>query len=182
MMAQFKFSNLAASALAGLAVLAFLAGGAAPALADKPSAEQMKLARDYLKLTHQLASAEDIAKVVGQQFTRKKPELKLDIQDAVEQVAPQYEKDVQAMNDEVAEVYASHFSQDELQSMVDFYTKFYDTPAGKKLDKEWDAISDEMAEISRLRGVLIGGEISQAIYDKLGEIQRAKDAEHRERN
>ncbi|XSG81149.1 MAG: DUF2059 domain-containing protein [Methyloligella sp. ZOD6] len=134
---------------------------------DSASDEEVALAREYLELTHQLASAEAIAKAVGSQIVRQRPESKLDVEDAAEAVAPEYEDEVDEMNEQVVAVYTKRFTADELKTMVDFHKEFNASPAGQKLQAQNSEIAREMGEISRVRGVVIGGEVYRALIDEL---------------
>jgi len=137
------------------------------AAGDGASAEEAALAREYLELTHQLASAEAIAMAVGSQVIRQRPESKLDVEDAAEAVAPKFQDQVEEMNEQVVAVYTKRFTTEELQTMVDFHKEFNASAAGQKLQKQNDEIAQEMGEISRVRGVVIGGEIYRALIDEL---------------
>jgi hypothetical protein len=164
-------SKLGAAALMLIAVASVCSVLAGPARADDDQ-DRHDLARQYLQLTHQLASARGIANAVGQQFIRKDPDHKLDVEDAIDQVVPKFKADVDDMNDAVIDVYATRFSADELKSMVKFYSDFYKTPAGAKLQKEHEEITSKLTDISRSRGVTIGGEIYQALFDKVNAMEQ----------
>ncbi|MFD0986833.1 DUF2059 domain-containing protein [Methyloligella solikamskensis] len=163
--------NMTRKILVLMLALGMLSVGGSPAFAqdagDGASDEKAALAREYLELTHQLASAEAIAMAVGSQIIRQRPESKLDVEDAAEAVAPKFEDEVDEMNDQVVAVYTKRFTADELQTMVDFHKEFNASPAGQKLQAQNEEIGREMAEISRLRGVVIGGEIYRALVDEL---------------
>ncbi|ODA66558.1 hypothetical protein A7A08_02682 [Methyloligella halotolerans] len=141
---------------------------AASDAADSGASEKKaELAREYLELTHQLATAEAIAMAVGSQIIRQRPESKLDVEDAAEAVAPKFEDQVNEMNEQVVAVYTKRFTADELQTMVDFHKEFNASAAGKKLQAENEEIAREMGDISRVRGVVIGGEVYRALVDEL---------------
>ncbi|MEG6510012.1 DUF2059 domain-containing protein [Methyloligella sp. 2.7D] len=168
-MIQFKTIKRTASVLVlllgtGLAGQSFAADDASDAKKD--------LAREYLALTNQLASAEDIAQAVGRQIIRQRPDIRITVENSAEAVAKDFDDEVNSMNEEVVRVYTDHFSEEELQSLVDSYKALYATPAGKKLKADSDAIAEKMGEISRVRGVAIGGEIYKALIEEVSKREQ----------
>jgi hypothetical protein len=120
------------AATAALAAsLAF--GAVAPVLAQEIAPETLALARKYIDLTDKAGIYEAILAQTASQtsklLSQTNPNVTDKIDAAIVKILEQYKGKKDDLFNQFARVYATTFTQDELQKIVDFYS----TPAGVKL-------------------------------------------------
>lgn len=120
------------AALVALAV-SMTFGAIASATADEISPETLALARKYVDLTNKAGIYEAILVKTAQQtsklFSQSNPDITDKIDAAIGKVLETYKGKNDDLFNQFARVYATTFTQDELQQIV----TFYETPAGQKL-------------------------------------------------
>jgi hypothetical protein len=116
-----------------LVALTVTMGAAAPALSQEIPPEQLTLARKYVDLTNKAGIYEAIlvqtAAQTSKLFSQSNPEISDKIDAAIGKVLDTYKGKNDELFNQFARVYATTFTQEELQQMVDFYS----TPTGQKL-------------------------------------------------
>ncbi len=142
---------------------AVLAGLMLPARADAPDAQRIALAKSYLEVTKQTITAEQLADVVVQAAVQKNPALKDPLAEIVPPLVPQFKPYISTMMDEIARLYASKFTADELTAII----AFYKTPAGAKLAEQNSALEAEVGQISRRWGARFGDDLREAMRKEL---------------
>jgi hypothetical protein len=119
--------------LAAVMLAASLAGAIAPAMAQEIPPEQLALARKYVDLTNKAGLYEAILVQTAAQTSKLFSQSNPDITDKIDATIGTVLETYKGKNDELftqfARVYATTFTQQELQEMVDFYA----TPTGQKL-------------------------------------------------
>ncbi|HEX4298616.1 MAG TPA: DUF2059 domain-containing protein [Devosia sp.] len=118
-------------ALAALALS--LAFGAAPVLAQEISPDQLALARKYVDLTDKSGIYEAILVQTAAQTSKllsgQNPDITDKIDKAIGDILDQYKGKKDDLFNQFARIYATTFTQDELQQIVTFYS----SPVGQKL-------------------------------------------------
>jgi hypothetical protein len=118
--------------LAALA-LAIALGAAAPALSQEIAPETLALARKYIDLTNKAqiyqAVLAQTAAQTSKLLSQQNPDITDKIDAAIGKVLETYKDKSGDLYNQFARVYASKFTPDELQQMVDFYS----SPTGMKL-------------------------------------------------
>lgn len=117
---------------AGLFALALaLAGG--PAAAQAPSPEQIKVAREVIEASGASRSLDNIVPIfmdeAKQTFTRTRPEISAKLDEALKAIEPEFAKRREDLMNDIASVYASRFTLQELTEIK----AFYKTSTGVKL-------------------------------------------------
>jgi hypothetical protein len=120
------------AAMAALA-LAMAFGAAAPALSQEIAPETLTLARKYIDLTNKAqiyqAVLAQTAAQTSKLLSQQNPDITDKIDAAIGKVLETYKDKSGDLYNQFARVYASKFTPDELQQMVDFYS----SPTGMKL-------------------------------------------------
>lgn len=119
--------------IATAAVFVVLAG-VAPALAQQqPSPDQLKAAREVIEVSGAADSIRDIVPIFLDEakntLTRTRPEIVKDLNEAIKAVEPEFAKRKEDLMNDIASVYASRFTVEELSEIKTFYT----SATGKKL-------------------------------------------------
>ena len=113
--------------------LSLMLGAAAPALAQEIPPEQLELARKYVDLTNKAGIYEAIlvqtAAATSKLFSQSNPEVTDQIDAAIGKILETYKGKNDELFNQFARVYATTFTQEELQEMVNFYS----SPTGQKL-------------------------------------------------
>jgi hypothetical protein len=113
--------------------LSLALGAAAPALAQEIAPEQLALARKYVDLTDKAGIYEAVLAQTAAQtsklLSQQSPEITDKIDEAIVKVLDLYKGKKDDLFNQFARVYATTFTQDELQQIV----TFYESPTGKKL-------------------------------------------------
>lgn len=125
-----KRAPILLAALLSLILSAFVA---MPATSQELSPEHLALARKYLDLTDKSGVYESTVVQAGintyKQLLPQNPEIADPLSKAIETVIAGYKGHKDDLFDQIARVYALNFTQEELQSIVDFYS----SPTGQKL-------------------------------------------------
>ena len=115
------------------AALFVVLASAAPALAQQPTPEQIKAAREVIDVSGAADSIKDIVPIFLDEakntLTRTRPEIVKDLDDAIKAVEPEFAKRKEDLMNDIASVYASRFTVEELGEIKTFYT----SSTGKKL-------------------------------------------------
>lgn len=138
--------------LAGLAIVLMAMGSTAQAQstqAQKPSAQEMAVAKELTLLI----GADDLAKplmagVVEQAkvvFLQQNPALSKDLNEAAETVRTELETRISEFTDEVARLYALHFTEAELKEIL----AFYKSPVGKKMQAQQPLIVNASGQFAQ---------------------------------
>jgi hypothetical protein len=126
-----------AAAAAVAASMAFATIG--PAVAQEIAPETLALARKYVDLTDKAgiyeATLAQTAAQTSKLLSQQNPNITDKIDEAIIKILDEYKGKKDDLFNQFARVYATTFTQEELQAIVDFYS----TPAGAKLaDKALD--------------------------------------------
>jgi hypothetical protein len=155
-----------AAALVSLSLLA----SAAPALAQEVTPDQLALARKYIDLTDKVdifgTSITDIASRTLTQVLKLQPQLGGQATQAVTDVVNDYKNRSGDLLNELARIYAQHFSSDELQQLVTFYS----SPVGQKLASSNFEINQELSKVIQLYQL----NLSTEFYSKVRANLKAK--------
>jgi hypothetical protein len=145
-------------------VLLLLAGGAS---AEAPSPEAMTAARKLV-----------VTLRIADQYRVLLPQLLLKLRPVVAQDRPEIERDYDAMTapgseiyapffaaviDQIAALYASSFTADELRQIEAFYAQ----PAGRKLLEKSDALAQASAQIGQDASQKAADELKQRLIEAL---------------
>lgn len=116
-----------------VAAALLLAAAASPALAQAPSPDQVKAAREVIEASGAAASLNNIVPIffdeAKQTFTRTRPEIAKDLDEVLKAIRPEFEQRREQLMNDIATVYAQSFSAAELAEIK----TFYQTATGKKL-------------------------------------------------
>ncbi|HTJ57597.1 MAG TPA: DUF2059 domain-containing protein [Devosiaceae bacterium] len=150
--------NRRAGWLAAVALSVAMFAGSVPAFAQEISPDQLALARKYVDLTDKVdvygTTVANVAARTLQQILRLNPNLQQQATDAVTEVVKTYKDQRSTLMDQVARIYAQHFTQDEMQQIVNFYS----SPAGQKLASQNFAINQELQKVMALFQVNVATE------------------------
>jgi len=131
----------------GLVAAALVLAG--PAMAQQPSPAALKMAGEISKLTGaDEVFAPLIPGVIEQArlfFVQQNPTLTNDATAVANDLRKEYEPRLQEVYSKVTQIYASHFSEQELKDILAFYT----SPAGKKLLAEQPKVVDESLKFAQ---------------------------------
>jgi hypothetical protein len=145
-MISFSRRGWLGAAILSLSMLAM----AAPVMAQEISPDQLALARKYVDLTDKVdvygTTITDVAARTLQQILKLNPGIQQQATDAVTDVVKTYKTQRATLMDQVARVYAQHFTTDELQQIVTFYS----SPAGQKLASTNFTINQELQKVMSL--------------------------------
>ncbi len=123
---------------------------AAPAFAQEVSPDQLALARKYIDLTDKVdvfgTTIADIAAQTLGQILKLNPGLGQQATDAVTDVVKTYKAQRGQLMDQIARIYAQHFTSDELQQIVTFYS----SPTGQKLASTPFDINQQLQKVMQL--------------------------------
>lgn len=149
--------------------LLFLVGGAS---AQTPSPEAMDAARKLVattKLADQYrAQLPVILLTLKPVLVQDRPELEREYNALTEMIADIYTPFLNSMIDQMAAVYASNFTVDEMKQIEAFYAH----PAGQKLLQKWPALTQQSTQI----GQDVGRKAAEELKQRLGEALRQKGA------
>jgi len=138
---------------AGLALLlsSALAATALSALAQaEVSPEHLALARQYVEMTDRSAVYEqrviDVATSVMRILIQQNPALADPVGETVQAVANEYVQEKGSLYNQFARIYASRFTMEELQQILDFYS----TETGQKLLNQNPGINRDLSNVLQL--------------------------------
>jgi len=150
--------NRRAGWLAAVLLSLTMFAGTAPALAQEISPDQLALARKYVDLTDKVdvygTTIANVAARTLQQILKLNPGIQQQATDVVTDVVKSYKNQRSQLMDQVARIYAQHFTQDEMQQIVNFYS----SPAGQKLADQNFAINQQLQKVMSLFQVNIATE------------------------
>jgi hypothetical protein len=134
-----KLSRLGHWAALAILAMSLAFGAVASAAAQEISPEQLALARKYVDLTNKAGIYEAVLVQTAQQtsklFSQSNPDITDKIDAAIGKILETYTGKNDDLFNQFARVYATTFTEDELQQIV----TFYESPAGQKLaDKSLD--------------------------------------------
>jgi hypothetical protein len=143
---------------------------ALPGYAQEVSPDQLALARKYIDLTDKVdifgtTIANTAAQTLGQ-ILKLNPTLGQQATDAITQVVGTYKGQKSELLDQVARVYAQHFTGDELQQIV----TFYGSPAGQKLASTNFDINQQLQKVLQLYQI----NLSTEFYAKVRSVLKDK--------
>lgn len=134
---------------AGLVAAAF-ALSASPVFAQSAAPDQLKAASEVIELSGAAASLKDIVPIFFDEarltFTRTRPEIAKDLDEAIKVVTPEFEKRRDQLMTDIALIYAQRFTAQELAEIK----TFYQTPTGKKLVENMPGILQESYQKTQL--------------------------------
>ena len=149
-----RFGWLAAAVIS----LTMIFSASVPAFAQEVSPDQLTLARKYVDLTDKVdifgTGLADVARRTLQQVLKLNPTLGGQATQAVTEVVNEYKQRRGELLDQIARVYAQHFTADELKELVAFYS----TPTGQKLATSNFEINQELGKLMQLYTLNIGTE------------------------
>lgn len=150
----------------GLA-LALAASATAPAVAQEISPEQLALARKYVDLTNKAGIYEAILVQSAQNTSKLLSQQSPDITDKINTTIGSTLEEYRGKNDELfnqfARVYATLFTQDELQQIV----TFYESPVGQKLASSALDINESIQAVMQVYRSNVGTEFLSKVRTKL---------------
>ena len=139
-----RLGKLVAAATLAL-TLAFSA--TAPVLAQEISPEALALARKYVDLTDKAgifeATLAQTAAQTSKLLSGQNPDITDKIDAAIVKILDQYKGKKDDLFNQFARVYATTFTQDELQQIVNFYS----SPAGQKLASSAQAVNLSIRDV-----------------------------------
>lgn len=139
-----------ARAAIGAAVTAIVLAIAAPVMAQEVAPEQLALARKYIDLTDRGAIFEATVVETGiqtmRQIVSQNPEIGEQTNEVIGEVIKQYAGRKGELLDQFARVYATRFTMEELQQIVDFY----DSPTGQKLASANSELNADVGRVLRV--------------------------------
>ena len=154
---------------AALVALPLLTGSVS-AFAQEVSPDQLALARKYVDLTDKVdLYGNTVAAIAAQtlnQLLRLNPQLGAQATQAVTSVVAEYKNKRPELVDQIARIYALHFTADELQQ----YVTFYSSPAGQKLAGSNLDVNTELSKLMQL----FQGNLSTEFYAKVRATLKAK--------
>ncbi|MEP7240903.1 MAG: DUF2059 domain-containing protein [Devosia sp.] len=113
--------------------MALVGAALAPVAAQEISPEQLALARKYVDMTNKIQLYEVILVTTAQRtskvLSQQNPDVSKSINAAIGKVLDGYKGKNDELFNQLARIYATSFTKDELQQIVDFYS----TPTGQKL-------------------------------------------------
>ena len=136
--------------LAAVVLSLLLLAASAPAFAQEVTPDQLALARKYVDLTDKVdifgTGLADVAAKTLQQVLKLNPQLGGQATQAVTDVVTEYKAHRSDLLDQIARIYAQHFTTDELQQLV----TFYGSPVGQKLASQNYEINQELGKMLQL--------------------------------
>ena len=155
------------------AVALFGLMAAQPALAQTPAPDHVKAAREVIEASGAASSIRDIVPIfldeAKQTFTRTRPEIAKDLDDALKAVEPEFAQRKDALLNDIATVYATRFTIQELGEIKAFYA----TPVGAKLVQNLPGIM----QASYARTSVWSQKMSQDIVARLRQEMRKRGHE-----
>ncbi len=147
-----------------LGMLATGAGAQQPApKGPPPSAAQLQLARDIIDASKAARAFDGIIPSIMQQaygsFLQQNPDLQKPLVEAITAIRGDFEKRAPELVTIMAQAYASHFTEAELQDLLTFYR----SPSGKKLVTELPAVLEESFGSTRVWGAKVSDEFIAAV-------------------
>ena len=146
-------------------VVALLCGR--PAAAQSPSPDVMAAARELVVAAHIADQFKTLLPLVMQQLKPAIVQGRADVERDYDALMPQLAESAaarsQAFADEVAGIYARHFTVDELQQIIAFYRG----PAGQKYLQQMPAISQESLAMGQRLGQEIATELRNRMLEEL---------------
>jgi hypothetical protein len=140
-----------------------LFGFAAAAQAQAPSASHLKAAREVVEISGAARAFDRAIPQIFQQvyttYTQQNPDLQKDISAVLQSLIEEFDKRKGEIVAILAESFAAKFSEAELKELL----TFYNSPTGKKLVNENNAVlQDAVAKTQAW-----GGKISQELVNRL---------------
>ncbi|MFD1331490.1 DUF2059 domain-containing protein [Methylopila musalis] len=158
-----------AACAAGLALALIPAAG----FAQQANNPKLSLAREVIAVSGAAASFDGIAPIfldeAKRTFLRTRPELSKDFDEVIKTLLPEFEQRREKLLDDVASVYASRFSEDELKEIK----AFYETGTGKKLVSTLPGVLQESYEKTNAWS----RQMSQDVIKRLREEMRKRGHE-----
>jgi hypothetical protein len=158
-----RLTAWAASAI--LAIVLTLA--VTPAMAQEISPDQLALARKYVDLTNKAQIYEAILAQTAAQtsklLSQQNPDITAKIDDVIGKTLETYKGKNDDLFNQIARVYATTFTQEELQQMV----AFYETPTGQKLASSAFNINRDVAKIMQVYTYNFGTEFVTKVRAEL---------------
>lgn len=155
-----------------LVTLAFAVATPALAQAPKPvDPAALAQARVFLDKSGSAAiSQQMVSGVLAAQkaaLERANPGKTAEINEVIALMQAEFAKEIPAMIDAMASVYARHFTKDELTEV----SAFYDSPVGRKMVKEMPQIVSETMTVAQTFGQKIAGEVLTKLKPELDKRQ-----------
>lgn len=163
-MTAFKLAPRLAAAAVALALLAAPAVGQPQA---QPSSASIELARQLIVLKGGAPLYESVIPGVIEQakqvFLQQNPMLQKDLDATAVALRTEYEPKKAEILTEVAKLYASHFSEQELKEVL----AFYNTPVGKKMLAEEPRVIDQSMGMAQNWGNRFSEEVMAKFRDEM---------------
>ena len=151
--------------VAGLAI--WLAVASPAAYAQQPTPAALSAAKEVVGLTGSMALFNPlIAGVIEQAkilFLQQNPALSKDLNEIAGKMRADLGQRIQEVNDEVARIYATHFSEQELKDIL----AFYKSPAGKKLLAEQPQVAETSMRFARVWANKLSDEVIAKMREEL---------------
>lgn len=159
--------------LARLAVTAVLAFGSL-SLSPLPAAAQQKTTPQALATARELVLLkrgdvafnpviDGVVETVKNVFLPINPNLSKELNEVSLQLRKEYQSKRPELLNEIAKVYAEHFTEAELQALV----AFYKTPVGQKMVEEEPKIVDESVRRSQTWGDALSGDVLERFREEM---------------
>ncbi len=146
-MMNLSFSGLGKWAAVTVVAGALAFGAVAPTLAQEIAPETLALARKYVDLSDKQFIYEAIlvktAAATSKLLSQSNPDITDKIDAAIVKILDQYKGKKDDLFNQFARVYATTFTQDELQQIVNFYS----SPAGQKLASSAQAVNLSIRDV-----------------------------------
>jgi hypothetical protein len=144
------------------------AAAAPAATAAEPPAEQVAIAVQFLRASGLTAGFDDMIPQFMQQanavYANQRPELATMINQATIELVPEFMKERADLDQGLAKLYITKFSQDELKQL----TAFYQTPVGQKFSREQQTIIRDSVPVVQEWTRKLQGDIMTRIKDEVG--------------
>jgi hypothetical protein len=152
---------------AGVLAVVLAAGPAAHAQAPKPSAAAMLVANKLVTVTGATTLFSPlIAGVVEQSkllFLQQNPMLQKDLNEIAAKMRTDLEPRFADITNEVAQQYATHFTEQELKDIL----AFYESPTGKKLLQEQPKVVNSSMQFAQDWANKLSTEVTSKMRDEL---------------
>jgi len=146
------------------AVIAALIAGAPAAFAQQPSPAALTTAKDIMKLSGAMALFNPLIPGVIEQaknlYLQQNPALGKDLNEIAAKLRTDLAPRMDELTNEMAKLYATHFTEQELKDVLAFYR----TPTGTKLLNEQPKIADE--------GLKFAQDWANSLSDKVMSLMR----------
>jgi len=162
-----RFVEAVGGAARSLAVIAALIAGAPAAFAQQPSPVAMTTAKEIMKTSGAMALFNPLIPGVIEQaknlYLQQNPGLAKDLNEIAAKLRADLVPRMDELTNEMAKLYATHFTEQELKDVLAFYR----TPTGTKLLAEQPKIADEGLKYAQDWANTLSDQVMSLMRDEL---------------